>query len=89
MQTSKVLLPSLCITFVAKFGKKVEICKQFAEKIANSNRNVTRCCVVRRFPDLEVMSFSHSGRGEARFCIDSKSLSLYCVVVVYRLFLRY
>ena len=75
--------------FVAKFGKNVEICKQFAEKFANSNGNVTRCCVVRRFPDLEVMSFSHSGRSESRFCIDSKSLNLYCVVVVYRLFLQY
>jgi hypothetical protein len=44
--------------FVAKFGKKVEICKQFAEKFANSNGNVTCCGFVSRFPNLEVIALS-------------------------------
>lgn len=44
--------------FVAKFGKILEICKQFAENQVNEKENVTRCAVAPTFFDLEVMVLS-------------------------------
>lgn len=47
--------------FVAKFGKILEICKQFAENQVNEKENVTHCSIVPAFSDLEVMA--HHGGG--------------------------
>ena len=56
--------------FVAKFGKIIEICKQFAGNLVNSNGNVTRCGVVPKFSDLEVIALSITAEA---FSIDSEN----------------
>ena len=56
--------------FVAKFGKILEICKQFAGNQVNSNGNVTRCGVVPKFSDLEVIALSITAEA---FSIDSEN----------------
>ena len=44
--------------FVAKFGKILEICKQFAGNLVNEKGNVPRRGVVPTFSDLEVVALS-------------------------------
>ena len=44
--------------FVTKFGKILEICKQFAGNRVNEKGNVARCGVVPTFSDLEVVALS-------------------------------
>lgn len=56
--------------FVAKFGKILEICKQFAENQVNEKENVTRCGVVSAFSDLEVIALSITAEA---FSIDSEN----------------
>ena len=56
--------------FVAKFGKILEICKQFAGNQVNEKGNVTRCGVVPTFSDLEVVALSITAEA---FSIDSEN----------------
>lgn len=44
--------------FVAKFGKILDICKEFAENQVNERGNVTRRGVVPIFSNLEVLALS-------------------------------
>lgn len=42
--------------FIAKFAKILKICKDFAGNRVNELGNVTRCGVVPKFSDLEVIA---------------------------------
>ena len=56
--------------FVAKFGKILEICKQFAGNQVNEKGNVPRRGVVPTFSDLEVVALSITAEA---FSIDSEN----------------
>ena len=56
--------------FIAKFGKILEICKQFAGNQVNENGNVPRRGVVPTFSDLEVVALSITAEA---FSIDSEN----------------
>ena len=56
--------------FVTKFGKILEICKQFAGNRVNEQGNVARCGVVPTFSDLEVVALSLTSEA---FGIDSEN----------------
>ena len=56
--------------FVAKFGKILEICKQFAGNRVNENGNIPRRGVVPTFSDIEVVALSITAEA---FSIDSEN----------------
>lgn len=57
--------------FMAKFAKILEICKDFAGNRVNELGNVTRCGVVPKFSDLEVIAL---GITTEAFGFDSENL---------------
>ena len=56
--------------FVAKFGKVLEICKQFAGNRVNEKGNIPRRGVVPTFSDIEVVALSITAEA---FSIDSEN----------------
>ncbi len=56
--------------FVAKFGKVLEICKQFAGNHVNEKGKIPRHGVVPTFSDIEVVALSITAEA---FCIDSEN----------------
>lgn len=57
--------------FIAKFAKSLEICKDFAGNRVNELGNVTRCGVVPKFSDLEVIALGITAEA---FGFDSENL---------------
>jgi hypothetical protein len=56
--------------FVTKFGKVLEICKQFAGNRVNEKGNIARCGVVPTFSDFEVVALSLTSEA---FGLDSEN----------------
>ena len=59
----------VCTTFIQRFVKILEICKQFSENLVNESGNVPRRGPVPKFPDLEVVALSLTAETES---IDSE-----------------
>ena len=48
--------------FCTKYGKILDICKQFSKKFGNEFGNIPRRGVVPKFSDLEVIALSYEYR---------------------------
>ena len=55
---------------VSNFGKILDICKKFSEKLVDSRGNIPRRGVIPRFSDLEVIALTLTAEN---FAIDSES----------------
>lgn len=69
-----IAIIALMHNFIVKFGKILDIFKEFAGNRVNNLGNVPRRGVVPRFSDLEVLALSATAEV---FCIDSENYLFY------------